>query len=89
MGSLRFLSHVLGGLRDFQSDNMGLMLNRYMEDGIGSLWDSSTNAFFSPLESPEDSGDEMEEGSLVRIPKRFKRRHPLTGAVSILKYKSR
>ena len=45
------------------------MLRRYVE---GSLWGESVANFYSPLESPEDSGDEIEEGTLVRIPRRFK-----------------
>ena len=38
--------------------------------------------FYSPLESPEDSGDEMEEETRVVIPRRFKRKLPLNEKAS-------
>ncbi len=57
----------------------GDLLRRCVE--AGSVWGESVANFYSPLESPEDSGDEMEEGTLVRIPKRFKRKTPLSQKV--------
>eukprot|EP00095_Tigriopus_kingsejongensis_P011920 maker-scaffold507_size152468-snap-gene-0.35 protein:Tk11920 transcript:maker-scaffold507_size152468-snap-gene-0.35-mRNA-1 annotation:"-related lipid transfer protein 3" len=51
------------------------LLQRYVES---TQFDGSVANFYSPLESPEESGDELEEGSLVLIPKKFKRKHPLT-----------
>ncbi len=55
------------------------LLGRYVE--AGSLWGESVANFYSPLESPEDSGDEIEEETLVRIPRRFKRKAPLNDKV--------
>ena len=37
--------------------------------------------FYSPLESPEDSGDEVEPATNVVIPRRFKRKLPLNEKV--------
>jgi hypothetical protein len=72
------------------------MLFRYMDAGEGGAFmgrgapsinvaagtgvESLAN-FYSPLESPEDSGDELEEQTLVAIPKRFKRKMPLNEKV--------
>ncbi len=62
------------------------MLFRYMEAGAGAgaMGAGSINTgveslanFYSPLESPEDSGDELEEDTMVAIPSRFKRKTPL------------
>lgn len=62
---------------------VGSVLSRYME---GSLWAGSVGDFYSPLESPEDLGDEdeYEEGSHVRVPRKFRRKTPLSEAVSVL-----
>ena len=38
--------------------------------------------FYSPLESPEDSGDELEADTRVVIPRRFKRKLPLNEKAS-------
>ena len=57
------------------------MLQRYVD---GSLWDGSVANFYSPLESPEDSGDEVEDASLVTVPKKFKRKTPLNSKVLTL-----
>ena len=65
------------------------MVQRYVnEDGTASVWEGSVANFYSPMESPEDSGDELEEDTHVRIPKKFKRKHPLTPVVSSSKLQS-
>lgn len=56
------------------------LLRRCVEGG--SVWGESVANFYSPLESPEDSGDEMEEATMVRVPRRFKRKTPLSQKVS-------
>ena len=68
------------------------MLFRYMEAGgllgaaagragsVNTGVESLAN-FYSPLESPDDSGDELEEGTLVSVPSRFKRKTPLNEKV--------
>ncbi len=58
----------------------GDLLRRCVEGG--SVWGESVANFYSPLESPEDSGDELEEGTLVTVPRRFKRKTPLSPKVS-------
>ena len=65
------------------------MLYRYMDSSqlsgaasinTGTGVESLAN-FYSPLESPEDSGDEVETATNVVIPRRFKRKLPLNEKV--------
>ena len=63
------------------SGGHGSMLHRYVADAASSLWDGSVANFYSPLETPEDSGDELEEGTLVTVPRKFKRKMPLNQKV--------
>jgi hypothetical protein len=56
------------------------LIRRYVEGS--SVWGESVANFYSPLESPEDSGDEVEEATLVTIPRKFKRKTPLNQLVS-------
>lgn len=71
---------LLGGGGGGAPSTSGAMLSRYME--AGSLWDGSVGNFYSPLESPEDSGDEMDEETGVVVPRKFRRREPLSEQVT-------
>jgi len=61
------------------------LIRRYVEGS--SVWGESVANFYSPLESPEDSGDEVEQETLVTIPRKFKRKTPLNQIVSFFKFK--
>lgn len=72
-----------------------LSMIRYMEAshlvgaGASSVYTAGTGAeslanFYSPLESPEDSGDELEAETRVVVPRRFKRKLPLNEKVKLL-----
>ena len=72
-----------------------LSMIRYMEAshlvgaGASSVYTTGTGAeslanFYSPLESPEDSGDELEAETRVVVPRRFKRKLPLNEKVKLL-----
>ena len=63
------------------------MLHRYVveshqQNAAGSVWEGSVANFYSPLESPEDSGDEIEPETLVAVPRKFRRKTPLSLKVS-------